>query len=1272
MSKPRSALRQFLASSRQPQNAILRPPRRQRFRGFLPIWERMEERTLLATMIWANPLGGVWDVASNWVNQANPANQHVPTASDDAEIDDTGITVTFSSGDDDSVYNLCSQATLDLSSGTLSVTGTIQSSGGQLTLEGATLAGAIIAAGTTLVGQSGTLDGVTIDGNLQVTGDNSLTVQNGLTVGGTVTLGDASSIGYLIFNGNQTLGGTGTVAFSGASYTPYYAYYNGLFVASANLTIGPGVTVDGQLGIIGYSSPYQGSPGCTVINQGTIQADVSGGSITIDGTGDQNAGSINAVNGATLALETTLSNTGTVSVDDLSSLSGGGTLSGGTLATQTGASIANVTLDGVTVDGNWQVTGDQSATVEDGMTLNGTLSLGDASSIGYLNFRGSQTLGGTGTVAFSSASIAQYYPAYNGLFVAISGTTLTIGPGVTVDGQLGIIGYSSPYQGSPVCSVVNQGTIQADESGTTITIDGTGDQNTGTLNALNGATLLLQGSDWLDSGVNYLDATSTFSLGASFSNSGNTLALTGPGTFTLSGTIQGGTINVPVGTTFDPSGTLDGVTVDGNWQVTGTQSVTVEDGLILDGTLSLGDASSIGYLTFSGNQTLGGTGTVAFSGASYTPYYAYYNGLFVASANLTIGPGVTVDGQLGIIGYSSPYQGSPGCTVINQGTIQADVSGGSITIDGTGDQNAGSINAVNGATLALETTLSNTGTVSVDDLSSLSGGGTLSGGTLATQTGASIANVTLDGVTVDGNWQVTGDQYATVEDGMTLDGTLSLGDASSIGYLNFRGSQTLGGTGTVAFSSASIAQYYPAYNGLFVSISGTTLTIGPGVTVDGQLGIIGYSSPYQGSPVCSVVNQGTIQADESGTTITIDGTGDQNTGTLNALNGATLLLQGSDWLDSGVNYLDATSTFSLGASFSNSGNTLALTGPGTFTLSGTIQGGTINVPVGTTFDPSGTLDGVTVDGNWQVTGTQSVTVEDGLTLDGTLSLGDASSIGYLIFNGNQTLGGTGTVAFSGASYTPYYAYYNGLFVASANLTIGPGVTVDGQLGIIGYSSPYQGSAGCTVINQGTIQADSSGGSITIDGTGDQNAGCLSALNGATLSLESTLSNTGTVSVDATSSLSGGGTLSGGTLATQTGASIASVTLDGVTVDGNWQVNGDQYATVEDGLTLDGTLSLGDASSIGYLNFRGSQTLGGTGTVAFSQRLGRLLHHRLQRPVRRDFRDHAHHRPGRDRRWPTGDHRLFVPLSGFARLQRCQPGDNPGRRERHDHHDRRHR
>ena len=178
----------------------------------------MEDRTLLATMLWANSAGGDWDTASNWVNSANSSDHHVPTSSDNAEINVSGITVTHTSSTSDAVSSVT------------------------------------VASGTTLSLTNGTL---------------SLT--SGLTLNGaTVELGNAagSTYGQLYFNGTQTLAGTGTVLYGKSSSNALDETAS----SSSTLTLGSGITVRGSSGTLGgyYSND-------AVVNQGTIAADDSGG-----------------------------------------------------------------------------------------------------------------------------------------------------------------------------------------------------------------------------------------------------------------------------------------------------------------------------------------------------------------------------------------------------------------------------------------------------------------------------------------------------------------------------------------------------------------------------------------------------------------------------------------------------------------------------------------------------------------------------------------------------------------------------------------------------------------------------------------------------------------------------------------------------------------------------------------------------------------------------------------------------------------------------------
>ncbi len=114
--------RKFSRSSQTSLAAANRSMRRRANRrsGFRPALGQLEDRTLLATMNWINPAGGDWDTASNWVNSANPSDQHVPTASDNAVIDLSNITVTHDNGND-TVSSVTSQDPVALNGGTLTI-----------------------------------------------------------------------------------------------------------------------------------------------------------------------------------------------------------------------------------------------------------------------------------------------------------------------------------------------------------------------------------------------------------------------------------------------------------------------------------------------------------------------------------------------------------------------------------------------------------------------------------------------------------------------------------------------------------------------------------------------------------------------------------------------------------------------------------------------------------------------------------------------------------------------------------------------------------------------------------------------------------------------------------------------------------------------------------------------------------------------------------------------------------------------------------------------
>jgi RHS repeat-associated protein len=739
-----------------------------------------------ATVSWVGGSGD-WNTAANWSTGA------LPSTNDDVVIDRPGeITVTHSSGTH-TVKSLLSQEAFQLSGGSLTVSNTVQVNS-TFTLSAGALIRATVLQGTNGQGVtviSGTLDGVTVNGDLDVgNAYNSarVTVLNGLVLNGTLYLGHPSSQswGSVAFAGSQTLSGNGTVVFGNQANS-----YNTLRLldGGTTLTLGLGITVRGQNGTIGYHSAFGGPANVGVVNQGTIAADVNGGTISVEAQPFTNQGLAQSFNGGTLILSGSWSNSGTLVVSNGTlNLSGsfttaglgainrsngtvmvsgtlentgstlaldaaagswvmnGGTLRGGVFNLSGGAQLifGSGTLDGVTVNGDLDVgraNNNARVTVLNGLVLNGTIYLGNPGnqSIGSLYFTGSQTLSGHGTVVFGNTSC-------NAMRLVNASTALTIGPGITVRGHSGAMGYAGCHGGPASVGLINQGTIAADVSGGTIALNAQPFANSGVMRATGGGAIDLSGN-FTTAGLGvFQSAGGVVRLTGLLDNSGAALVLDGPGdVLTLQGgTIRGGTLNLitPAQLVF-AFGTLDGVTVNGDLDVGKSNdhaSVTVLNGLVLNGTLYLGHPSnqSLGSVYFTGSQTLSGTGTVILGNAC--------NALRLVNAGttLTIGPGITVRGHTGALGYASCHGGSTSVDLINQGTIAADVSGGTISIGGQSLSNSGNVQVSAGATIDANVAFTLNGSA---QLSSQPGGTLKLTGNLLGNT-ASAFLFTPDGTTV--------------------------------------------------------------------------------------------------------------------------------------------------------------------------------------------------------------------------------------------------------------------------------------------------------------------------------------------------------------------------------------------------------------------------------------------------------------------------------------------------------------------------------------------
>jgi RHS repeat-associated protein len=404
---------------------------------------------------------------------------------------------------------------------------------------------------------------------------------------------------------------------------------------------------------------------------------------------------------------------------------------------------------------------------------------------------------------------------------------------------------------------------------------------------------------------------------------------------------------------------------------------------------------------------------------------------------------------------------------------------GDVTVTHTSGQHAvASVTAHDGFTLA-GGTLTISGELQGSGLIQFTGG-TLENATIGADTTLVNANPfskTFRNITVDGTLDMAShNSFARFEEGLTVNGLLSIGSetGSTGSVVNRVGVNVIEGTGTLLFGGS-------AQNLLNCEILGSTTTIGPDLTVRGKSGTVGRS-------FCPILNQGTIHADTPAGVLTVNfgDAGFASSGTLRVSAG-TLVVDGN-WaaghteVTGGVLHLDgAFEQESLGIVTRGNGGTAGeihvlgdVTGGlllndeiGPLLLhNGHLIGGTLDVEVGSTatlktFDTRSRLSGVTINKGLEIGPFSWALFDENTVLNQTLTVEQ----GALAVNG--LLAGTGTVVFGPT-------FENALRCGdSLSMTIGTDITVRGQRGTVGAFN-------CSLVNQGTIHADTPEGRLIVD------------------------------------------------------------------------------------------------------------------------------------------------------------------------------------------------
>ena len=1017
-----------------------------------------------------------------------------------------------------------------------------------------TLANPIIVGGTLntssggLIQASGnpTLNGVTNSGTYQLPNNNDTTIIGTITNSGTIQQNSVGNLTDLILGGaNVTLTGGGTITMDNNSENRIYGAAGADVLTNVNNLI----QGSGQIGAADMSLVNQTS-GIIDANQATP--------LTINtSNGTTNTGTLEATSGGTLifaGIDTYTNTGGTIlasGTGSVVSLQGNLTIAGGTLNTAGGGLIQDAsgtpTLTGVTNKGTYQVLNNQQTQLLGTLNNQGTIQLNSVGNATELQADGNVTLTGGGAITLSDNT-------NNYLLQSVANSTMTnVNNTISGSGNIGngsmaftndaggivdatsALGNKLTVQTGGVVNTTNLGLMEAG-SGGTLQFDNTVINTGGTIEALNGGNVIMNGS----------------------TITGGTLTTAGTGVISVQGTAE-----------------VNGVTNAGNLQIPNNQTVEFTGTLNNTGTISLNSVGNATELAVnSPTATLSGTGTVTLSDNSQNYILGVTSGNQLTIAQTVQGPAGNIgNGELVITNqstidatasiHSNVLTIDPDASFINNGLLEATGGGTLVLLGGTFTNTGATITAGAGSTVDLQN--------SVDIV-----GGTLNGaGTFVVPNSAQLDGSASHPVTLASTLEIANNESVAIDGTIKNSGTLELLSVGNATELQVNSATaTLQGTGSVTFSDNN-------QNYILATASGNQLTIAQNIT--GAGGNVGNGSLV-------LINQSTIDATASahGNTLTIQPDGTMsNTGLLEATGGGSLALDGGTFTNTGSGTITAGSgsNVTLEGSVTVTGGTL--NGAGLFTsqsgttLNNLTNAGTLQAPNNT----STTLEGtITNTGTLQVSSGGNNTFLDPsgavtLTGGGAVLLSDnndnylQSAVGgSSLTNVNNTISGSGNIGNGNLAFTNESAgVVDATSTHSNSLTINSGTLGATNTGL------WEASSGGNLILNGTVF--NTGGTIeALAGTGS-NAGGAVSISGATIT---------------------GGTLNTLGTGVNAGSMTAlSSTLSGLTNLGTILLPNNNSLDLSGTIVNNGSIDVNSTGNDTFLYMNGNVTLNGSGTVVLS-------------------------------------------------------------------------
>lgn len=471
------------------------------------------------------------------------------------------------------------------------------------------------------------------------------------------------------------------------------------------------------------------------------------------------------------------------------------------------------------------------------------------------------------------------------------------------------------------------------------------------------------------------------------------------------------------------------------------------------GTLNLGAGRNLALIS----DTAANTAAIVSNGTSL----GTQNGIELETGDTLTVAGTTSAGLLNMSGGSATFNGATSLTGLSMtggtlgGSGNVNVSGATTwsggSMGGTGATTANGGLNINGA-VTLNRTLSNSGTGTWQGTGDIGGTGTfnnLGSASLAITNNQSMMVTFNNGGNVTKSSTGTTQFSAYTHNG----GVLTLAGTVNINAFNLGGG-TLNGGGAVNVATGF------NWTGGIMGGTGTTVTNGS-LLINGPV-VLDRTLNNNGSGVWQGANS-------------IGGTGTFNNTGLAALDITNNQSIGATFNNAGTVNKTSTGTTTF-TTFNQTGGTTTSAGPitvDTLNLSGGLIDGSSNIGVGTAFNWTGGGMG----------GTGTLTVNDGLTINGAVSLDRT-----LNNTGNATWQGTGDITGGGT----FNNGANGVLTIANDQVMGPVFNNAGTVdktgtGITSFAGGYRQAAGITRLNGGTLQLSAgefllSGGVLTGNGT----------------------------------------------------------------------------------------------------------------------------------------------------------------------------------------------